>query len=314
MRFKVLISSSHLQSRLGRYRDLLQKSNIDFDTISRPQFVPEADLLDIVEPYHAIVCSDDQITSRVLERAKNLKVICKWGVGMDSIDLIEARRRGIAVYNSPGAFSESCALMVFAYILHFSRGAIYQDQSIRRGEWRHTPGFSLEGKTLGVFGIGNIGRAVIKRAFGFGLKLLGNDIKEVDSVFVSTYGLELVDKKDLLQRSDFVVLAVDLNPQSFHLIGQPELALMKPTAFLFNTARGPVIDEPALVSALVNNRIAGAGLDVFEVEPLPAGSPLRSMDNVILTPHNSYNTKEAEDYVHDNTVKNLIEGLSKLAQ
>jgi len=312
MRWKVLISSLHLQSRLDKYRDLLAKNNIHFDVITRPQFVPEADLLEIIEPYHAIVCSDDKITDQVITRAKNLKVISKWGVGLDSIDLESARRHGVSVYNSPGAFSESCATMIFSFIFHFSRQVVKQDQSVRNGEWKHVSGLSLAGKSIGLIGLGNIGQAVAKRAVAFEMKVLGNDIKAVDPIFVSTCGLIMVEKEELLRQSDFIVLAPDLNPSSFHLISNKEFSLMKPSAFLFNTARGPIIDEPALIKALQNKIIAGAGLDVFETEPLPLDSSLRQMNNVLLTPHNAYNTTEAEDYVHDNTIKNLIEGLKKL--
>lgn len=309
MHWKVLISSYHMQSQLDQYRNLLKKSNIDVDTIIRPQFVPEADLLDIVEPYDAIVCSDDEITDRVLARAKNLKVISKWGVGMNSIDLESAKRHGVAVYNSPGAFSESCAIMVFSYILHFVRHVTNLDKSVRDGEWKHMPGVALSGKSIGIIGVGNIGKAVAKRAAAFEMKVLGHDIKEIDPAFVSAYGLTMVSKEELLRRSDFVVLTPDLNPSSFHLMSAAEFSLMKPTAFLFNTSRGPVINEQTLIKALQNKTIAGAGLDVFEVEPLPANNPLRRMSNVLLTPHNAHYTIEAKNYVHDNTIKNLIEGL-----
>ena len=312
MRWKVLISSSHLQPRLAHYRNLLKRNNIDIDTIARPQFVPEADLLGIVEPYHAIVCSDDEITDKVLARAKNLKVISKWGVGMNSIDLESAARRGIAVYNSPGAFSESCAMLVFSFMLHFVRNVAKSDKSIRNGEWKRIPGISLSGKSIGIIGVGNIGKAVAKRAKAFEMKLLGHDIKKIDPAFVSTHGLTMMSKEDLLHQSDFVVLTPDLNSSSFHLMSTAEFSLMKPTAYLFNTSRGPVIDESALIEALQNKTIAGAGLDVFEIEPLSTDSPLCHMSNVVLSPHNGFNTVEAENYVHNNTIKNLVNGLKKL--
>ncbi len=314
MKWKALISSSHLQSRLDQYRDLLRANGIEVDTIARPQFVPEADLLAVVEPYHAIVCSDDEITDRVLDRSKNLKVISKWGVGLNSVDVESAKRRGIAVYNSPGAFSESVANLVFSFLLHFARRVVDQDRSVRAGEWKHISGMSLAGKTIGIIGVGNVGRMVIKRAVAFDLKVLGHDLKEVDPIFVSTHGLAMVSKEDLLQQSDFVVLASDLNSNSRHLMSTTEFSLMKPTSYLFNISRGPMVNEGALIHALQNKKIAGAGLDVFEVEPLPVDSPLRQMTNVILTPHNAYNTVEAENYVHDNTIKNLIEGLKKLSE
>lgn len=313
MRWKVLISSAHTQSRIDDYRELLEKNNIDFDTISRPQFVPEADLLNIIEPYDAIVCSDDEITDAVLEKAKNLKVISKWGVGLNSIDTESAKRRGIAVYNSPGAFSESCALLVFSYILHFSRNVSRLNQRIHEGVWEHVSGKGLAGKTIGIIGMGNIGKAVAKRARAFDMHVYANDIKTIDSELVTSLGLTVSSKEDLLRESDYVVLACDLNPSSFHLMSTKEFLLMKKTAILCNTARGQVVDEPALVKALEDEEIEGAGLDVFEVEPLPKDSPLRQMSNVLLTPHDGYNTIEATNFVHDNTVNNLIEGLKKLA-
>jgi D-3-phosphoglycerate dehydrogenase / 2-oxoglutarate reductase len=301
-----------MQSRLDNYRDLLEKNNIDVDVITRPQFVSEADLLDIVEPYHAIVCSDDEITDKVIAKAKNLKVISKWGVGMDSIDLESAKRHRIAVYNSPDAFSESCAVMIFSYILHFARGIVDQDRSIRDGKWEHVSGMSLLGKSIGIIGVGSIGKAIAKIATAFNMKVLGYDIKEIDPAFVKENKINIMSKEDVLRQSDFVVLAPDLNPSSLHMISDNEFSLMKPHAFLFNTSRGPVVDEKALIKALKDKKIAGAGIDVFEVEPLPKNSLLREMNNVILTPHNAYNTVEAENYVHDNTMKNMIKSLKKV--
>ncbi len=311
MRWKVLITSAHTQSRFDQYRDLFAENNIDVDIINRPQFVPEADLLDIVEPYDAIVCSDDEITDAVLERAKNLKVISKWGVGLNSVDVESAKRRGVDVYNSPGAFSESCALMVFSYILHFSRNVAGLNQRVREGVWEHVSGSGLAGKTMGIIGMGNIGKALAKRAVAFDMKVCATDIKPIEPEVVKSFGLIVTDKEELLKQSDFVVLACDLNESSFHLMSTPEFSLMKETAILCNTARGPIVDEPALVKALQDKQIAGAGIDVYEVEPLPLDSPLRSMQNVILTPHDSFNIIEATNYVHDNTVNNLILGLKK---
>jgi D-3-phosphoglycerate dehydrogenase len=157
--------------------------------------------------------------------------------------------------------------------------------------------------------VGNIGKAVTRRARAFGMKVLGTDIVEIDHVFVSETGIEMTSLDHLLANSDFVSLNCDLNPTSHHLINSGALAKMKPTAVLINTARGPIVDEPALVDALQKGRIAGAALDVFEREPLPAESPLRKMDNVLLAPHNSNSSPAAWERVHWNTIKNLIEGL-----
>jgi phosphoglycerate dehydrogenase-like enzyme len=160
-----------------------------------------------------------------------------------------------------------------------------------------------------VIGVGAIGKAVTRRARAFGVQVLGNDIVEIDHVFIAETGIEMTALKDLLARSDFVSLNCDLNPTSQHLMNAATLALMKPTGILINTARGPIVEERALVKALQAGRIGGAALDVFEFEPLPAESPLLTMDNVMLAPHNANSSPAAWERVHWNTIKNLLDGL-----
>jgi D-3-phosphoglycerate dehydrogenase len=157
--------------------------------------------------------------------------------------------------------------------------------------------------------VGNIGKAVLRRARVFGMKLLGTDIVEIAPDFLLENGVEMTSLEDLLSRSDFVSLNTDLNPTSYHLINERTLACMRPEAVLINTSRGPVVDEAALIEALRLGRIGGAALDVFEVEPLPADSPLLGMDNVLLAPHNANSSPAAWKRVHANTLRNLFEGL-----
>ena len=166
---------------------------------------------------------------------------------------------------------------------------------------------------MGVVGVGDCGKAVVRRAMAFGMHILGNDLVEMPADFLSETGIEMVPLDQLLAKADFISLNPDLNPTSFHLIGKKQLEIMKPGAYLVNASRGPVIDENALVEALQNNRIAGAGLDVFEDEPLPQDSPLRKFDNCLLAPHNANSSPQAWRRVHENTVKNLLEGLCKSA-
>jgi D-3-phosphoglycerate dehydrogenase len=156
-----------------------------------------------------------------------------------------------------------------------------------------------------------VGKAVVRRAVGFGVRVLGNDIVELPKAFVSETGLEVVPREDLLRRSDFVSLNCTLNRTSYHLIDDAALELMKPTAYLINTARGSLIDEKALVRALQAGRIAGAALDVFEQEPLPEDSPLRALDKCLFAPHNSNSSPAAWKRVHENTLKNLLDVLMK---
>ena len=160
-----------------------------------------------------------------------------------------------------------------------------------------------------MIGVGNCGKAVLRRAHAFGMKLLGNDIIEIAADFLLEQGVEMTSLPDLLSRADFISLNCDLNPTSYHLINAGTLSGIKPGAVLINTARGPIVDEVALVAALQKGQLAGAALDVFEVEPLPSDSPLLQMDNVLLAPHNANSSPAAWERVHWNTIRNLLDGL-----
>jgi D-3-phosphoglycerate dehydrogenase len=194
-------------------------------------------------------------------------------------------------------------------VLIFARQLPWMDRDIRESRWEKRYSISLRECVLGVIGVGNIGKAVVRRAVAFGMTVLGNDIIELPSPFVTETNLEVLSKHELLTRADFVSLNCTLNPTSYHLIGERELALMKPMAYLINTSRGPVVDEQALVEALQRRQIAGAALDVFEEEPLPPDSPLRTLDNCLLAPHNANSSPEAWRRVHENTIRNLLKGL-----
>jgi D-3-phosphoglycerate dehydrogenase len=194
-------------------------------------------------------------------------------------------------------------------MLAFARRQPWMDQAMKAGVWEKLPGRALNECTLGIIGIGNIGKALTRRARAFGMTILGNDIVEIDHVFIAENGIQMTTLDKLLSASDFVSVNCDLNPTSHHLINSRTLSLMRKNAVLINTARGPIVEEAALVAALNAGTIGGAALDVFEVEPLPAESPLIQMDNVLLAPHNSNSSPAAWERVHWITIKNLIEGL-----
>jgi phosphoglycerate dehydrogenase-like enzyme len=194
-------------------------------------------------------------------------------------------------------------------MLSFARRLPWMDKAVKSGEWHKIPGVSLSERTLGVVGVGTIGKAVLRRARVFGMELLGNDIVEIAPDFVKENRVQLVSLDELLERSDFVSLNCDLNPTSYHLMNAETFAKVKPGAILINTSRGPVVDETALISALQSGRLGGAALDVYEVEPLPVDSPLNRMDNVMLAPHNANSSPAAWERVHWNTIRNLLEGL-----
>jgi D-3-phosphoglycerate dehydrogenase len=196
-----------------------------------------------------------------------------------------------------------------AYLLAFARQSPWLDDRVKAGSWEKLPGHSLSELSLGFIGVGRIGKSVARRAKSFGMRILGNDIVEMPSDFVAEVGIEMGSLEDLLSQADFVSLNCDLNSSSRQLINAKSLALMKPNAVLINTARGPLVDESALIEALQAGKIAGAALDVFEQEPLPMHSPLRKMDNVLLAPHNANASPTAWERVHWNTIRNLLDGL-----
>jgi len=313
MSWKVLVSAPYIQPVIDRFRTIFEAHDIELIIPSVRERLCEEELLQWVGDVDGVICGDDRFTGRVLRAAPRLKVISKWGTGIDSIDVEACKRLGIAVRNTPNAFSEPVADTVMGYILCFARQLLWMDRDMRAGVWSKRPGISLRECTLGVIGVGNVGKAVVRRAIAFRMRVLGNDIVEMPAEFVAETGIEMVAKEDLLCQADFVSLNCDLNPTSFHLMSDREFLLMKSTAYLINTARGPIIDEPALVRALQEKRIAGAALDVFEVEPLPENSPLRRMDNVLLAPHNANSSPEAWERVHQNTIRNLLEVLERCA-
>jgi phosphoglycerate dehydrogenase-like enzyme len=238
-----------------------------------------------------------------------LKVISKWGTGIDSIDSAECARLNIGLYRTLNAFTIPVADSVLGYLLAFARRGPWMDKAMKGGEWEKIPGMALSELVLGIVGVGNIGKAVARRAVAFGMRVLGNDIVPIDPAFIQETGIEMMELPSLLASSDFVSVNCDLNRTSYHLMNSSTFAMMKPTAVIINTARGPIVEESALIAALQAGRLAGAALDVFEVEPLPLESPLMTMDNVMLAPHNSNSSPTAWEHVHWNTIRNLIEGL-----
>jgi D-3-phosphoglycerate dehydrogenase len=291
------------------FRPRLEAEGVEIITTDVRERLCEAELIPLVGTIDGAICGDDQFTARVLRAATRLKVISKWGTGIDSIDHEAAAQLGIRILNTPDAFTDPVADTTLGYVISFARQLHTMDRDVRRGLWVKPDTVSLRECTLGVVGVGHIGQAVVRRARAFGMRTLGVDPIPPPARFVAETGLELVSLRALLAEADFVSLHCDLNPTSFHLIGREELAHMRSTAYLINTARGAVIDEPALVSALGEGRIAGAALDVFEVEPLPADSPLRAFHHCLFAPHNSNSGRAARRRVHESTIANLLAAL-----
>jgi phosphoglycerate dehydrogenase-like enzyme len=309
MTWRVLVSAPYFIPVIEDFRERLKDKGVELIAATVMERLSEEELLGVIGDIDGIICGDDRITQRVLQAAPRLKVISKWGTGIDSIDSKAAAQLGIPVYRTPNAFSEPVADTVLGYMLTFARKFPEMDRGIRNGRWQKPNLVSLGECVLGVVGVGDCGKAVVRRAKAFGMRILGSDIIKMPQDFIAESGIGMVALEQLLATADFVTLNPDLNPTSFHLIGKPQLDLMKSSAFLINASRGPVVEEPALIAALQKNSIAGAALDVFEEEPLPLDSPLRQLDNCLLAPHNANSSPAAWQRVHENTVSNLLEGL-----
>lgn len=313
-RFKVLVSAPYFQPVIERFRGIFEDEDIELVAPPVMERLSEDELLVWVGDIDGAIAGDDAFTEKVLSASPRLRVISKWGTGIDSIDRDACARRGIVVCNTPNAFSEPVADTVLGYMLCFSRCLVEMNNDLRNGMWPKYEARALRECTLGVIGVGNVGKTVVRRANAFGMKIVGNDLVEMPSEFLSETGIKMNSKENLLNRADFVSINCDLNPTSYHLMSDQEFSLMKSDAYLINTARGSIVDEPALIRALQEKRIAGAALDVFEVEPLPEDSPLRRMDNVLLAPHNANSSPEAWERVHESTIRNLLMVLNESAK
>lgn len=310
MTFRVLVSAPYLLPEIDRFRSVFSRQDIEIVLAEVRERLSEDALLVHVADIDGAIVGDDQFTAKVIESAApRLKVISKWGTGIDSIDQEAASNFGVQVNNVPGAFTDAVADSVLGYVLSFARRLPWLDRSVKNQEWIKKPGRALSECTLGVIGVGQIGKAVLTRAQVFKMRLLGHDIVEIDPAFVSGVGVRMLSLDELLHESDFVSINCDLNPSSQGMINAGRIALMHDRSVLINTARGPIVDEQALATALDAGEIAGAALDVFEEEPLPEDSPLRQMENVLLAPHNANSSPVVWEKVHQTSIRNLFRGL-----
>ncbi|MGH8066709.1 MAG: D-2-hydroxyacid dehydrogenase family protein [Candidatus Entotheonellia bacterium] len=245
-----------------------------------------------------------QLTSSVLEALPSLEMISQTGGNTPHLDLAAATRWGIVVCTSPGA-GQSTAELTFALMLAVMRHIPQEHQAMREGHWQTSQGVGLQGKTLGIIGLGRIGSRVAHMAQAFGMPVLATGFT-LTAERALAHGVRMASLEDLLARSDVVSIHLRLSERSHRLIGRRELRLMKPTAYLINTARGPIVDEAALIEALRHRRIAGAGLDVFEQEPIDPGNPLLQLGNVVCTPHIGFVTQETYEQMLGGAVENIM--------
>jgi glyoxylate reductase len=253
----------------------------------------------------------DPIDEEVINSAPNLRIIAQYAVGFDNIDLKAATKRGIYVTNTPEVLTETTADFAFALMLAVARRVVEADKYVRNGKWKVAwhplmmLGEDVHGRTLGIVGLGRIGSAVARRAKGFDMKILYYDVIRREDL-EKELGIKYVDLETLLRESDFVTIHTPLTPETYHLIGEKQLRMMKKTAFLINTSRGKVVDQKALYKALKEGWIAGAALDVFEQEPISMDDPLLELENVVLAPHIASATHETRSKMAEIVAENLL--------
>ena len=314
--FKVLVTSRSFGREFKEPSKILEESGckVKFATnFERP--LTEEELLDLIVDVDGIIVGADKITRSVINKSNKLKVISKHGVGVDNIDLEAASKKGIVVTYVPDANYNAVADLTFGLMLAVARLICEADKTVRRGQWNKFIGTELWEKTLGVVGVGRIGKAVIRRARGFDMKVLAYDLLE-DDASAREYKFDYAPLEDVLKMSDFVTMHVPLTEKTKGMIGEKELRMMKKTAYLINASRGEVVDEYALFRALSEKWIAGAALDVFKNEP-PGDSPLLKLKNVVLTPHigaYSYEAIKKMDITSAVNLLNVLKGEKPLYQ
>jgi glyoxylate reductase len=266
-----------------------------------------------VQDVDGILCLlTDRIDADLMDLAPNLKVVSSMSVGYDHIDVEAATKKGVYVTFTPGVLTEATADFTWALLMAVSRRVIEADRYLRAGKWKiqwsptHFLGSDLTGKTLGIIGLGRIGEAIAQRARGFNMNVLYFGRTRAEQEKEQRLNIEFVPLERLLRESDFVTVHVPITDETKHLINEERLRQMKPTAYLVNTSRGPVIDQAVLTRALRERWIAGAGLDVFEKEPIDPNDPLINLENVVLTPHIASATTEARSKMAEVAAKNLI--------
>lgn len=293
---------------------VLHNSGLDINLVRLQTRDPD-ELIPHVADADALLVQWATINRKVIESMKKCKIISRFGIGVDMVDLQAAGEHGIPVANVPDFCMDEVSDSTIGFIYDLNRRTVFQDRWVRSGGWGtsrplpYWPPERLPGQTLGIVGLGNIGRVVARKAGCLGLKLLGHD-PFIDPERAAALDVELVPLEDLLRRSDYVTLHCPLNAETRGLIGEAQLALMKPTACLINMARGPVVVQSALYDALVNHTITAAALDVLEKEPPDPNDPLLQLDNVIITPHSSSGSRQAGSQLRRDTALNVVDMLS----
>ncbi|MDR2758245.1 MAG: phosphoglycerate dehydrogenase [Spirochaetaceae bacterium] len=306
---KVLVTATSLNPAFpGPALEQLKRfaGEVVFNPHGRP--LVENELIPLLEGCEGYIAGLDFITKKVIEQSTSLRVISRYGAGVDRLDLEAARAKGVVVCNTPGVNAQAVADLTLALLLAVARRVPFLDRNTREGRWPRSTGVELYGKTIGTLGLGAIGKAVAKRADGFSMKVMAYD-PYMDEAYAKARGIVAADFNTLVKAADFLCLHLPLTAETRHIISGEVMKVMKKGAIIVNTARGGLIDEQAAYELLQSGHLGGLGIDVYEEEP-PKQSPLFSLDNVVLTPHTASHTVEATAAMAALSVQNLIDVLS----
>lgn len=304
---KILITPRSFASTSDKPMKMLTEKGyeIQLNDIGRPY--KKEEMLNLVSDIDGIIMGIDELSAEIIEKANKLKVISRYGTGLDNIDINMATNKKIIVTNTPTANLDAVADLTFGLILSLARRIPEADKKTKSGKWEKIIGKSVWKKTVGIIGLGKIGKQVVKRAQGFKMNILVYDLVK-DEKFVQSYNIKYVNLEELLRKSDYITIHIPLNDATRNMISYEEFEKMKKDAFLINTSRGGIVNEEALYNALRNNKLRGAALDVYNNEP-PRESTLKELDNVIMTPHIGAYTEEAIENMSIQAAQNLIDVL-----
>ena len=291
MKFRVLSTSPTFGHYVTEPVEYLKNHGGELELVPQGKRLSEEELIESAKECYAMIVGVENITEPIIQASERLKIIAKHGAGVDNIDIEAASSRGIVVINAKGANSDAVADMTIGLFLSMARSIPFADRSVKEGGWPRIIGVQLNGKVLGIIGLGEVGKKVAKRASGFDMKVLAYDIIK-DEAFARKWGIAYLSLDRLLAEADFLSVHIPLTPSTRGLISERELRLMKTESILINISRGGIVDEEALYQVLKNKEIRAAALDVFTNEP-PRESPLFELDNVIVTPHMGGYTFEA---------------------
>lgn len=306
---KILVTPTSMKEGT-KSKAIDQLNNFTTDLVYNPYGRPltEDELIPLLKDCDGYIAGLDEVTEKVLSQCKKLKVVSRYGAGVDRVDLAAAKLNNIVVTNTPGVNADAVAELAFGLVLNLARKILLLNQKTRAGEWVRSTGIELKGKTIGILGLGAIGRNLARYAQGFSMNVIAYD-PYINEAYAKDNHITVATFEQVIENADVISLHLPLTEETKHLINWDTISRMKPGALLINTSRGGIIDEDAAYEALSDGRLGGLGLDAFEVEP-PTGSPLFTLDNVVVTPHTGAHTKEATENMADLAVENLINVLS----